>query len=1001
MTLLTRSSFARGWVPDVDAVNAPADALLRMDNLTLDEAGAVSLRLGSDVLNAPYVDPSIVNVQSFVLNGVRYRMAAAGNRVYANHAAIISGIAAGPGEIPFESYLGRIFFARGLTKRKYNGAVVDHWGLDMTGGTPTVAINAPASKLFATCDASDGFVWEEDAGLPNIYPTGVDGTPNGSLAVFPNITTHRGVVTKTFGAPTNFMALSGGVDGTDRDLIELWVWLADPASLVFVEMDVDVNDGSFQKDYYSHDFVNEAEDPLNPDATGDLATNFGPQGVTRRRVVSATTPVVGRAVSRFRRDNLGPTAFGWSRLQARRSAFNRIGQTTNKDWTTVKAIRFVLKSTLNFEVYFDNVQVVSGATAAPNAWRYILVRDDGQYITKSEPSAESDQALITPTGAVVTVPGDGGRDPQTNQVWLFRMGEGLDAFYRVATANIAGSGAVTFTDQLSTIDALTVNIRLEMDNVVPPDNIIGIAGPYYDRLFVLTNEGFLFPSRRLAPDTFGDNQSIKVTGPDEVPYWIAKALGGLYIGTSKDIYLLEGTGAELPDETIDFTKRPLNIDHPPIGPSVAQEGNFLVYLSHDGWRIMAGAGSQPIAGLTSRLWRGQTRHGVAPIVASGRLRAAISHGELVACTPEASGLQSVQRYNFVAQRWMRHTYPALFQCITRERDGTLLAGDSAGRLWTLDSNTTASDAGAAIPWFLEHKADDADAPTARKHAWDLRAQVNTGGAAIAIVGTLDTGRQITLAGTPAADSTLLTAVFDGLGAWRSLQIAMSGTSTAMRLRNWVAGYELHPPLTRGQLPAQDDGRAGIKTILGLQLRLCTLGVPVSVTPFLDNVAQTAFSVTTDRDDPSDVTLRFPAALEASNVAVAFSGDVELWSLTPLVSSVRPLGVKTFDTGPIDLGVELVWIRHFRLKVRPTAPITIAIYMDGALVTSVVSDATLVNADHVIPIDVGRGVKGRSPRLVLTSASEFYPYHIEVLRRLTGNTREKPSLKVPLAIGGAA
>jgi hypothetical protein len=77
-----------------------------------------------------------------------------------------------------------------------------------------------------------------------------------------------------------------------------------------------------------------------------------------------------------------------------------------------------------------------------------------------------------------------------------------------------------------------------------------------------------------------------------------------------------------------------------------------------------------------------------------------------------------------------------------------------------------------------------------------------------------------------------------------------------------------------------------------------------------------------------VTLRFPTSLEASNVALAFSGDVELWSWTPLMSTVRPLGVKTFDTGPIDLGVELVWIRHFRLKVRPTAPVTIEVYMDG-------------------------------------------------------------------------
>jgi hypothetical protein len=82
---------------------------------------------------------------------------------------------------------------------------------------------------------------------------------------------------------------------------------------------------------------------------------------------------------------------------------------------------------------------------------------------------------------------------------------------------------------------------------------------------------------------------------------VRKALGGLYVGTSKDIYLLEGTGGELPDGTIDFTLRPLNIDHPPISEAVAQEGNLMVYLADDGWRAMGGAGSTLLSGLTSIL----------------------------------------------------------------------------------------------------------------------------------------------------------------------------------------------------------------------------------------------------------------------------------------------------------------------------------------------------------------------------------------------------------------
>ena len=44
--------------------------------------------------------------------------------------------------------------------------------------------------------------------------------------------------------------------------------------------------------------------------------------------------------------------------------------------------------------------------------------------------------------------------------------------------------------------------------------------------------------------SFATGQAIRVTGADERPLWVRKALGGLYIGTTKDVYWLDGTGAE-------------------------------------------------------------------------------------------------------------------------------------------------------------------------------------------------------------------------------------------------------------------------------------------------------------------------------------------------------------------------------------------------------------------------------------------------------------------------
>ncbi len=54
-----RQSFDAGWRPDNDAFNAPANAVLRMDNLTLDELGILSLRPGSAKISQTASNPAI------------------------------------------------------------------------------------------------------------------------------------------------------------------------------------------------------------------------------------------------------------------------------------------------------------------------------------------------------------------------------------------------------------------------------------------------------------------------------------------------------------------------------------------------------------------------------------------------------------------------------------------------------------------------------------------------------------------------------------------------------------------------------------------------------------------------------------------------------------------------------------------------------------------------------------------------------------------------------
>ena len=83
MGVLARTNFGRGWMPDADAIAAPPDALLRMDNCILDELGVVALRKGSAPINdTPFADRDVHSLYTAILDGIRVRFAGAGNYIY-------------------------------------------------------------------------------------------------------------------------------------------------------------------------------------------------------------------------------------------------------------------------------------------------------------------------------------------------------------------------------------------------------------------------------------------------------------------------------------------------------------------------------------------------------------------------------------------------------------------------------------------------------------------------------------------------------------------------------------------------------------------------------------------------------------------------------------------------------------------------------------------------------------------------------------------------------
>jgi hypothetical protein len=931
VTFIPRLGVTGGWTPDADASRVGAGAFVRMDNLTLDQTGVLALRLGSLVLNS--FGATIDSLYTEVLSGVRYRFTAAGNLVYVNgqplpytHAAAPSGgdtpnigapgddtlppLFEGEGDVAFGGHLGQVLMARGSTRVKFDGETVRNWGVPMTGTAPTATeTGTPDGHTLETgaTGESPALVVNEDNGGGLTHANDHAGNANGAAVISTSAASGRAVVTKTFSTPQDLTTYDGGTAANDNDLFGIYFSTTTPENLISVQVQVDVNDGTFQTDYYAAVFPASL---LTGDPPPDGGTSPEPplpaslrlQGPDRARVQAALQPRHGGQPA-----GSVVKARGFTLLSMLRGSMQRTGATSGADWSTVKAVRVIITATSVLAGTFDTIRLTSSVVLGQYTWLYVLAYNSGDYVGLSAPSAASAPLSIQSSSVNVTIPADPNRDPQATDVWVYRFGGVMDGYYRTAAMPIAGTDALVVPDTMTDIDAMALNLPLQTDNLRPPLNIIDIEGPYYDRTFALTSDGFLWPSRQLNPDSFSAGQALRVAAPEETAYWVKRAFGGLYIGTSKDIYRLSGTGAEFPDGSIDFTKQPLNVDHPPVNDAVAQEGNLLVYVAADGWRAFVGEATQTLTGNTSLLYRGYTRHGVSPVnLETGRFRATITKGQLVATTPEGDSTASspvVYRQVPSVGSWYRHTYPYDLTFVYREPDGTLLAGDSVGRVWQLDVGT--ADAGATIPVVLRTGADDFGAAFGQKEMSDVHLIVDTAGVRALVRCFLD-GSDTPGPTLYATTTGFNLAIVDAhlLGRVRQLQLEIAGSFPSFRF----GGYGF--------------------TLLA-----------------------------------------------------------------------RPTGVCSWDSGPIDVGpLEMTWLRHLFLSLNASAPdLAITVYMDGKQMAQTLSVVPTLNADVVIPVDIGRGVVGRRLRLVVNSGGPFLPYWIEVVARNTGSTFAKARQRIPVGV----
>jgi hypothetical protein len=752
---------------------------------------------------------------------------------------------------------------------------------------------------------------------------GQDGTANSCMQVTPNATTGRGDLTKTFVAPVNFGVLSGGDTATDNDLIDFYVYVTEPKILEKLQLMIDVNTGNFQEDYYWIEFTNGTYETVVTHGTDrptmvDVINKIGLYqfSITSKAEIDEILNKLiddwekeGVSQSIFRPDKL--SAGAWSHFTIKRSDMHRVGNTTGKGWETVASVRFVFSGETGGSgaaVRFDSLRIIGGAAqplTGTYRYRATTVRNI-EYPIISEGSDLSEPINLKAQGTTVSIPADvlSSIDSQTTELWIYRFGGTLDDWYRTAILKLEfdhtsafeidygsistkanftsdfeglyggtdGPGKCNYSferlgeyiamtsivDSMSDESALVVNIKLQYGNTPPPDNIIGIAGPHYDRLFTLTAK-MLHPSLRRMPDTFASGQAIEMGGTDEVALWVAKALGGIYVGTTKDIYRIEGDGAEYPDGTINFSKVPVNLGNPPISNAYVQEGNALVYLASDGWRIFTGSDSSPIKGDTDLLWKNQTRYGVLPInivSLTSRFRAAIWQGALYAITPEGSDTvrsSAIHRYDFGSQKWYRYTYSQLWTAIHRELDGPLIAGNDSGTVHVIESGT--QDITTDIPIVLWTPVDDNDMPRNRKDAQDFQVRIDTGtgtaSVALHLDGSASASKTLSII---KASSAIYQTSLDDLTSFRQIQLRVTGNFSTFKLIEFALSFLARPELLYYLELKPQTHSTHRSRYAGIVSTIDTLGQDASITPVLDGIEQSAFSINTNDPIASNIAL---------------------------------------------------------------------------------------------------------------------------------------------------
>lgn len=842
MGLIHTQDFSGGWNPSVDLINANPNAQPRMDNLVLDEIGGLSLRKGQNCLTTTAItDGPVHGLFTVWQEEVRGRYAAADSAagatgIYAAYGGaafgqILSNID-GDGDVSFGADMGQVFITRGTTH--YKNEVSAHtsrgWGIPAPLRKPTLEAIPSDGKTFSDFDNNETNAWVASEGVLTAG-IGYDEAVDGSRSLEVNRTTAKGTITKTFTTTQNFALYDGGDTGTDEDLIEFYLWIEQPDFLDYISLQIDCNpddnraSARFRDDYFYVE-VNTTDATtmkLDPHEERERSTD-GTLTRTRREDIrerdgrshggkeDTTDPQGGGGLTLRSRNG------AWAHFSIPRGKFFRVGSTTGKGWDTIKAVQFTVQYATDilvkvgqvepgpWSVRFDKMRIIGGAHHPYTGKYRVCVQYESRlskYSAKSGISPISEEIDLKANGIKVTTRITDAEYGWITHLRVYLAGGTIGGFYKakVIEAAAPSNGFTIFTIVLDTSDRdlLIQNSPLDYNVNTPPDDIVSIAGPFDQRLFCLTEDG-LYVSLQNDPDAYSSDHVLQLPGKAATPRFIVNIAGEPILATSRDFYRVVGDGSVAPDGIINYRFEAMNIP-PALTNFYAQEGNRLVYLAADGFRVFEGLSSTPLRGAVDLLFQEMTRYGVNPPnlgSAPGRFKGGIRNNKLYVMIPESTpsnNIGAVYVLNMSSGAWYRFVYPTKQDILYREPDGQLLTGDLTGTILHIEANTGVGDqivggGYQAIPVTWYTKSHDGGAPLNFKEAEDFRMYGFESDVAATI--NLHSDENETAFKTLTISSDALLQEATSVYSFRRCQMRLTGSFKTFKVRSWSLTYRRRP-----------------------------------------------------------------------------------------------------------------------------------------------------------------------------------------------------------------